>query len=75
MKIWGGSGRKPGRSAAAPRQEEKKPQAEPKGRNIIDFETLLEWYKENNLEEAVGNEREEPRAFVQKPKSIRFLSL
>ena len=44
-------------------------------RNIIDFESLLAWYNEQNVAEAAGNESNASNMFARKRTSLKFLSL
>jgi len=43
--------------------------------NVIDFESFLSWYNENNFIDAAGNELANPHSYEKKRQSLKFLSL
>ena len=75
VKIWGGSSRRTVKGAANRSGAMLRTNAGTDDQNAIDYDTFLTWYTEYNLAEAAGNERNEPRTYSQKRKTLKFLSL
>ena len=87
MKIWGGNGRRTAKRNAAGSDFERetaydeyvravaRQEAPPaaKQERIIDFETLLKWYNEQNAAAAAGNESSVTHKYETKQRSLKFL--
>jgi len=87
IKIWGGNGRRTARRDATGYGTgkahvydntgfdftPKKAMPSAKDERVIDFETLLSWYNEQNSAAAAGNEFTSAFMYASKQKNLKFL--
>jgi hypothetical protein len=75
IKLLSVSGSRAAKRKGASADHVKAPVEETDSEKVIDFETLLAWSKERELNEAAGNDRASVQIYAQKKKGLKFLTL
>ena len=75
MKLWGGSSRRAVKKKDNVEIIVEDTAAQESEQKIVGFETLLDWYNENNSTETAEQEWNDARKSTQKQKAIKFLTL